>query len=297
MIIITENSTSILLKHLEIARDNQSTERCFYIRMRLVPNLSPDWLDQVSISMSFIIDDGKSKLYICEDGDVFAIAFGLTHKKMADVYTILLPYIQSLNDLNSFISLHEFMTDINMLLVTVQDKMNVITDRQLAIIKQAQEEARLLDEKKQRAILEYKVTDDIKHSIAQKKSKRETFEILLVDDDLFSTKMVDTLLGKLFTTHKANTAWEAITTYMRTAPDILFLDIDMPVVNGHEILTKILELDPKAHIIMLSGHSHQDNIKKSIQSGAKGFVTKPFTKDRVFQYIQQSPQFLLKNRK
>jgi two-component system chemotaxis response regulator CheY len=297
MIIITDNTTEILLKYLETARDDHSNERCIYIRMKQVPNLRQHWLEDISIQISLIIDDVTSKFYVCEDGDSFLISPRLTHKKMAEIYNILFPLIETAPDYNSIFSLHEFITDINMLLVAVDDKFKIIQDARLKILKQKQDEERALNEQKQRSILTHKITADIKTSVIHKKNKRDTFEILLIDDDLFSTKMVDTLLGKYFLTHKASTAWEAITSYIRTAPDIVFLDIDMPIVNGHEILIKILEIDPKAHIIMLSGHSHHDNIKKSIETGAKGFITKPFTKDRIIQYIQQCPNFQSKKQK
>jgi CheY-like chemotaxis protein len=297
MIVIIENTTEILLNYLETARHKQLNERCLYIRMKQVPNLNSTWLDEYLKPLFEIIDDEKAKLYLCEDGDVFITSSTLTHKKMAEIYNCLFPLFEKTQNFNSIMSLHEFLSDINMLLVIVDDKMKIISDARLEVLKQKEEEERIRNEQKQRTILNYKITTDIKIAVKSKRAKRDTFEVLLIDDDLFSTKMVDTLLGKFFTTHKASTAWEAITSYICHAPDIIFLDIDMPIVNGHEILIKILEIDPEAHIIMLSGHSHHDNIKKSLDIGAKGFVTKPFTKDRIMQYIQQCPHFIAKKQK
>ncbi len=86
----------------------------------------------------------------------------------------------------------------------------------------------------------------------------------------------------------------ALDKYTNIAPDILFLDINLPDVTGHELLEKILILDPDAYVIMLSGNCDRDNITQAISKGAKGFIAKPFTKDKLFQYIDRCPTIALK---
>ena len=81
----------------------------------------------------------------------------------------------------------------------------------------------------------------------------------------------------------------ALQSYAQIAPDILFLDINLPNVTGHELLEKILLLDPQAYIIMLSGNSDKENVLQAMQRGARGFVAKPFTPDKLYQYIERCP--------
>ena len=47
---------------------------------------------------------------------------------------------------------------------------------------------------------------------------------------------------------------------------------------------------------MFSGNGDRDNVLKAIELGAKGFVGKPFTKDKLFQYIEKSPFIQEKSR-
>ena len=78
--------------------------------------------------------------------------------------------------------------------------------------------------------------------------------------------------------------------YVTHAPDVLFLDIELPDITGHDVLQKVLEMDPDAFVIMLSGNGNKENIFKAMKTGAKGFVGKPFTKDKLLQYILKCPK-------
>jgi DNA-binding NtrC family response regulator len=112
---------------------------------------------------------------------------------------------------------------------------------------------------------------------------------MLIEDDAFSRKLVENVVGKQYEITSLATADQALNTYARTAPNLLFLDIDLPDVTGHELLAKIMALDPEAHVVMLSGNADRENISKALGIGAKGFVAKPFTRDKLFQYISRCP--------
>ena len=80
-----------------------------------------------------------------------------------------------------------------------------------------------------------------------------------------------------------------ITTRIRTVTPfiIIFLDINMPAVSGHDFLSKIFEMDPKAFVVVISGHDDQYNISKAGYLGSRGFMSKPFAFDEMDSYIQQ----------
>ncbi len=63
----------------------------------------------------------------------------------------------------------------------------------------------------------------------------------------------------------------------------------MPDVTRHELLEKIITIDPEAYIIMLSGNASQANIVQAMSLGAKGFIAKPFSREKIFQYIDRCP--------
>ena len=122
-----------------------------------------------------------------------------------------------------------------------------------------------------------------------RREKREKPGILVVEDDPFSQRLVSKSLEDNFDIYAAVTGQEAVSAYIRHAPDMVFLDIGLPDASGLDVLLKIFEIDAQAHIVMLSGSGSRDNILKAVENGAKGFVGKPFTREKLLQYINKCP--------
>lgn len=142
---------------------------------------------------------------------------------------------------------------------------------------------------KRRAILESAISADAAMRIQQQRGERKVTEIMMIEDDPFSRHLAENILRQ---THQVTSLGEpqsALSTYERVAPDILFLDINLPDVTGHELLEKILRLDPQAYVVMLSGNADRENVMEALKRGAKGFVAKPFTPEKLYQYIQRCP--------
>lgn len=295
MIIVTENATEILVKDLEAAFERNSTDRCLFFSQDNFLSPLHNCLQNIAELIPNLLEQTRIKLYLCEDGDAYLIAPSLTRKRIFDLSEHLFSFVKTNTDPNSVLRIFEMTNEIHPLLLHAQEKYDVILNKREDKKKLQEEEKRRQREEQERAILNINVTDQIREQVKSKKMKRDTFEILIIDDDIFSCKMVDVLLNKLYNVSKAHNAWEAITNYIQNAPDMVFLDIDMPSANGHDILKKILEIDSNAYVIMLSGHSHQDNILRAMKLGAKGFIGKPFTRDKIFYYIQKSPT--ISNRK
>lgn len=108
--------------------------------------------------------------------------------------------------------------------------------------------------------------------------------ILVVDDDPMTRAMVSHLL----TGHDRYEAMDgvaALATYSRIAPDIVFLDIGLPGVNGLDVLRSITSHDPQAFVVMLTGNASEGTVKGAIAAGAKGYISKPFTISKVKDYL------------
>lgn len=71
------------------------------------------------------------------------------------------------------------------------------------------------------------------------------------------------------------------------APDRVFLDIYMPVMDGIETLEQIMASDPLAKGVMFSSLSNQSMLDKAMEFGSKGFVAKPFTEEALLQYARK----------
>lgn len=121
----------------------------------------------------------------------------------------------------------------------------------------------------------------------KRRIERNGLQILVVEDENFSRKLVSSAMEKEYDTLTARNGTDALQTYAFNFPDIVFLDIGMPDINGHDVLKEILTHDPEAYIVMLSANSSQKEVITCIKEGAKGFIVKPFKKDKLQAYIDK----------
>lgn len=105
--------------------------------------------------------------------------------------------------------------------------------------------------------------------------------IMLVEDDPFTLQLVKLAFKDGFDVITAETARQALVYYQRHLPDMVFLDIQLPDGNGMDLLKQMTKADKESHIIMLSSNSQKEKILDCISSGSKGFIGKPFTRQRL----------------
>lgn len=81
---------------------------------------------------------------------------------------------------------------------------------------------------------------------------------------------------------------EAVEMYDRLEPDILTLDISMPVMNGLEALKAIKAEHPDARIVMVSAMGQQELVIDAMKAGAADFFIKPILAERVMEAIEKA---------
>ncbi|GAB2906782.1 response regulator transcription factor [Rheinheimera gaetbuli] len=69
-------------------------------------------------------------------------------------------------------------------------------------------------------------------------------------------------------------------------PNLVFLDIQLPDVNGQQLLKHFRQQDENAIVFMVSAFSSVDNLKMAVENGARAFVVKPFTAVRIHKLVQ-----------
>lgn len=109
--------------------------------------------------------------------------------------------------------------------------------------------------------------------------------ILLVEDDKATSRLVGALL-KDYEVHAAFSANQAVELYYKTAPDVVFLDIGLPDVSGLEVLRSFRAAEA-AKVVMLTANSSQANLQDALQSGAQGFIAKPFTAEKLLSAVNK----------
>ncbi len=105
--------------------------------------------------------------------------------------------------------------------------------------------------------------------------------VLIVDDDPFIRKLIKTTLEGVssFDLHEASDGEEAVRTAQRESPRLVFLDIDMPRLDGIEACRR-MRADPamsSAKIVMLTATAEDSARERAHQAGADFFLTKPFS--------------------
>jgi two-component system chemotaxis response regulator CheY len=112
-------------------------------------------------------------------------------------------------------------------------------------------------------------------------------KILIVDDAAFMRMALRRILERkgFEVVAEAENGDVGVRKYREFKPDLVTMDITMPVMNGIEALKKIISNDPGAKIIMVSALGQQDYIREAILAGAKYFIVKPFNEDHVISII------------
>ena len=222
--------------------------------------------------------------YVTEDGDLFVLVadvqLGVAHALMLQIADIF-----GVQESERFIELTEVNRHINRLILTVQGKLDAKKYAEEA----AQRALALQQAKRKREAILSGPSHAALRDIGIRRLARENAHLMLIEDDAFSRRLVENVLGTQYGVTSLESADEAIATYARLAPDLLFLDINLPDVTGHELLARIMALDPEAHVVMISSNADQDNISRAIRVGAKGFIAKPFTREKLIQYIKRCP--------
>lgn len=80
---------------------------------------------------------------------------------------------------------------------------------------------------------------------------------------------------------------EGLEAYEEYKPDLITLDITMPVMDGVEALEKIMAADPEAKVIMITAAGQQQKVIKALRVGAAKFIMKPFNRDEVLNALQE----------
>ena len=119
--------------------------------------------------------------------------------------------------------------------------------------------------------------------------------ILLAEDNLNNQIVFTMFLSE--TDHHidiANNGIEAVEKFMAKQYDFVFMDIEMPILDGYQATQKIREWEesngiPKTPIVALTAHALNDHQLKTIKSGCDKYMSKPVNKNELLNYINKQP--------
>jgi len=117
---------------------------------------------------------------------------------------------------------------------------------------------------------------------------QKVFRVLIADDEPYNRLFLCELLRAVgFEAEEATNGAEAVLKFEKWSPDLILMDVRMPVMNGFEAVKQIRESKAggKTHIIMITANTFEDDINKIVETGAKGYIRKPFKENEVFENI------------
>ncbi|XPV69923.1 MAG: response regulator [Halarcobacter sp.] len=114
---------------------------------------------------------------------------------------------------------------------------------------------------------------------------------LVVDDAKLARKMtiksLKAVINKEFEVIEATNGKEAIEYYKTYNPEVCFMDLTMPEVNGFEATKEICSINPDAQIIIVSADIQEHSLTKAQESGAMGFIKKPIDANNLKSMMEE----------
>lgn len=111
---------------------------------------------------------------------------------------------------------------------------------------------------------------------------------MIVDDAQFMRTILREILKEISTDIvEASDGAEAVEVYKLYEPDLVTMDITMPNMDGISALKAIKAFDTNATVVMCSAMGQKAMVIDAINSGAKDFIVKPFSKEKVIEVVKK----------
>jgi DNA-binding NtrC family response regulator len=114
--------------------------------------------------------------------------------------------------------------------------------------------------------------------------------LLIDDDDAYRRALGGELRRMGYEVLLAGSGGEALTAVATATPDVVLLDLQLPDMNGLEVLKALRERQPGADVIMLTGHGTIDTAIEAIRLGAFDYLSKPCPLDELRVRIQRAQE-------
>jgi two-component system chemotaxis response regulator CheY len=114
-------------------------------------------------------------------------------------------------------------------------------------------------------------------------------KILIADDASFMRLMICQILARKGLTDvvEAENGRQAVELFKSENPDLTFMDITMPELDGLAALAEIMAINPAAKVIMCSAVAHDSMVQDALKRGAVDFVAKPFRPDVLLRAVSK----------
>ena len=108
-------------------------------------------------------------------------------------------------------------------------------------------------------------------------------KVLIADDASFMRQMIRDIIEPegWEVVGEASDGVDVVDKFKKLHPDVVMMDIVMPKRSGIDAVKAIIEIAPKATVVMCSALGQETLVQEALQAGAKDFIVKPFKPDAV----------------
>jgi CheY-like chemotaxis protein len=113
--------------------------------------------------------------------------------------------------------------------------------------------------------------------------------VMIVDDEDFVTLLAQRVLtDEGYRIVTAKDGFQAIDIYRKLRDQIalIILDFTMPVMDGADVFEELLQINPKAPVVLSSGFAEQERLRSMLARGMRGFIPKPYTQQKLLTQIR-----------
>jgi two-component system chemotaxis response regulator CheY len=113
--------------------------------------------------------------------------------------------------------------------------------------------------------------------------------LLVVDDAIFMRRLIKDVAREAGwdVVGEASNGVEAVNLFREHRPDLVTMDVVMPVMNGLDALRHIRIVDPQARVVMVTALDQKPTLMEAIRDGAHDFIVKPFDRERILGLLRK----------
>ncbi len=285
MNIIETYAPDQLLYAINIAAENNLNQRCLHIEISKIEHMDEQWRDNTIALLYAYFEDSNTDIYISDDNDIFIMNQRLTPRLTTELASQIAHSLTPGSPQIPATFLYEITPHLHILREICVTKINHAKAQMTK--EETSNYEQFLHTRKQDLL--NSIDAHLIKTIAERRKQNGRINILLIEKDSFSQRLIQSSLNSRYTLTIAENARSSILKYIDTAPDIVLLDPSLPDTSGLKVITYIRECDPQAHIILLNQAHDRETLLDAISLGAQGFVNKPFDQHKLLNAIEASP--------
>lgn len=118
-------------------------------------------------------------------------------------------------------------------------------------------------------------------------ARKRTYKLMIVDDSSTMRNLIESShnIEDLELVGTASNGVEAVALFKKVDPDIVTMDLTMPLMGGIQCIRRLVALKPRVRILVISAIADKETAVEAMQKGANGFLTKPFTEHQLQEAI------------